>query len=754
MLNSRFPMKSRWFAPLREGGCAIAIAWAVARVLHHVGWLVCACPEGARRPLLFLAASVLLVPAPGLALRRLEKPGGGPARQALFVLACGFAASGAALWLLLLTGLLGRASLLALLALWGAGGLWGAAPLLRPASLRRLPRKLAAAWLALPVASRVAWALGALVLAGLFEASAGAPFSSWDATVSWDKWATVWAGRRSLGGCLVGGYPQMLPAFSSAFYRLAGSAAEVVPVEQMLLHGLHVLFPAVLMLALGCAGRRFGFPGSAAFAVFAAGRYVFRDLSIGQADIPLTAMIAALVALAPEPGRPCRFVSSALLFFAVFSLKGTGPAWAVFAIAVRIAAGRSWKREGAAFLVALLAALPFTAHQVFLTLHPECVEHGPFLHALALKANQAPALHPSLAHALDWWNKILFDRSIPARWSPVASGAAVVLVAMAFARRRSRLPAVAAIAALGAWFLTGSYDLRNAEPALCLTSVVFAMLLPPARKTPPAPCGAPPSRRGANGSSFIIQRNDSTPPNCRRAAVLEGVRTSVVAGALLVLSFPGVIRAPAHAAAVPFRKPALHRAWTMPPGSRHLAFRPTGVLVDVLAKAPCGRHARHVLAGDPLYRLFGARGVYAIQLNAYDDGAPGDVFLLAPSWMKSPGEPFLRVATMRRVIPYREMWLREPDLRPVAFDFADGVLRIANAPSAGLLEVRLRPGSASDAALALSPDDLPRDPFTRYLRCIRDDTCLRLVYWTPGAAPAFSLVGAQPDSCRLAAFPE
>ena len=709
---------------------ALAVAWAAARVLRHVVWLVRSCPEGPLRPLLFLVAAALLVPAPGLALRRLEKPGGGPARQALFVLASGFAASGAALWLLLLAGLLGRVFLWGLLALWTAAGAWGAAPLLRPAAIRRAPRALATAWLALPAASRVAWALGALMLAGLFESSAGAPFSAWDAAVSWDKWATVWAGRHSLGGCLVGGYPQILPVFSSVFYRLAGSAAEAVPSEQMLLHGLHVLFPAMLLLALGCAGRRFGFPGSVAFAVFAASRYVFGDLAIGQVDIPLTAMVAALVALAPEPGRPAGFASSALLFFSACFLKGTGLMWAVFALGVRIAAGRSWRREAAAFLAALLATLPFAAHQVFLTLRPEHIEHGPFLHALPLKPAHVAAFHPNLAHALDWWNRTLVDRAIPASWSAVAAAAAMALAAMAFARRRSRLPAAVAAVALAIWFFTGSYDLRNAEPALCLAAAAFAALLPPL-----------PSEKSPSGA-------------LPRTAILGWLRTAFAAAALLVLSLPGVAGTPAKAVAAVFRTPARHRAWTMPAGHRHQAFRPAGDLVNVLAEAPCGRHARHVLSGDLLYRLFGARGVYAIQLNAYDDGVPGDILLRAPAWMGSPREPFLRAAVVRGAGHYREMYLREPDLRPVSFDFAEGVLHIADAPTSGLLEVRLQPGSAPDASLCLAPGDAPLDPFARYLRCIRDGDCLRLVYWTPGASPAFSLVGAIPDSCRLAVFPE
>ena len=703
---------------------ALAIAWAVARVLRHVVWLVRSCPEGSLRPLLFLVAAALLIPAPGLALRRLEKPGGGPARQTLYVLACGFAASSAALWFLLLAGLLGRASLMALLALWAAAGAWGIAPLLRPAAMRRIPRDLASAWLARPAVSRVAWALGALVLAGLFEASAGTPFTAWDAAVSWDKWATIWAGRRSLGGCLVGGYPQMLPIFSSVFYRLAGSVAEAVPVEQMLLHGLHVLFPAMLMLALGCAGRRFGFPGSVAFAVFAASRYVFGDFAIGQVDIPLTAMLAALIALAPEPGRPAGFTSAALLFFAVYFLKGTGLVWVVFALAVRIAVGRSWRRETGAFLVALLMALPFAAHQILLSLHPERIEHGPFLHALPLKAAHVSMFHPNLAHALDWWNRTLVDRAIPDRWSAVAAAAAVALVALAFIRRRSRVPAAIAAATLVAWFFAGSYDLRNAEPALCFAAAAFAALLPP------------------------------TPRDRPHAAAIGWLRTLIAAGALLVLSLPGLSGAAASSVAATFRPPARHRAWTMPAGHRHQAFRPAGDLVNVLAEAPCGRQARHILAGDSLYRLFGARGVYAIQLNAYDDGAPGDVFLRAPAWMKPPRKPFLRAAVVRGAGPYREMWLREPALRPVAFDFAEDVLRVADAPSAGLLEVNLRPGAAPDASLRLAPKDAPLDPFARYLHCIRDESRLRLVYWTPGVSPAFSLVGAIPDSCRLVAFPE
>ena len=49
--------------------------------------------------------------------------------------------------------------------------------------------------------------LGFLFVQGLFERVIGTPMVSWDALVSWDKWAVDAAGRQSLGCYAMGGYP-------------------------------------------------------------------------------------------------------------------------------------------------------------------------------------------------------------------------------------------------------------------------------------------------------------------------------------------------------------------------------------------------------------------------------------------------------------------------------------------------------------------------------------------------------------------
>ena len=92
---------------------SLLILFSVAHAALFSARLVLTCPEGPFRPLLFFAEAFLLVFAPGFAVLRAARFRGSLPDRLLFVLAAGLGASGLALWLLLLCGLLTTATVTA-----------------------------------------------------------------------------------------------------------------------------------------------------------------------------------------------------------------------------------------------------------------------------------------------------------------------------------------------------------------------------------------------------------------------------------------------------------------------------------------------------------------------------------------------------------------------------------------------------------------------------------------------------------------
>ena len=718
------------FTPL-PALCTLAILYSAAHTALYSLRLVLTCPEGPARPLLFFAEALLLVLAPGFALLRAARFRASLPDRLLFVLATGLGASGLALCLLLLCGLLTTATVTAWLALCAAVALCTLIPSGGAASCRadhwaRMKRALAAARRA-----TLADALSIALLAALFESAAGLPFEAWDAVVSWDKWATDLAQRASLGGYLTGGYPLLLPLLHSVFYRLSGTAAAVLPPEQLLLRGFVVLAPAILLLALRSLGRRHGFSGLAAFLLFAASQYIFSDLTVGQADIPLAAALFAAAALLPRlaPG-PRSLVPAVALFFPLLFVKGTGLPWAI-ALAVWLCrpawgAARSRKTVLLALACALVAVLPFTCRQIWLDAHPAARELSPFLHMLPFKAAHTSIFTPNLPHFVHWMGKLSVDRCLSPALPPVLFFAAAAWIAAALLLcRKTRPLAVFCAIALAVWFFTASYDLRNAEIPLCLLAVVAALLAARAARTAQFPGFRP------------------------KAAALAVILP------LLALTLPGLAHAPLQTLSLLARSPRPPKTWTADAPGRLRHFKPSSDLVNILSAAPYGASAAHILAGNRDYRLFAPRGVYAIQLNAFHDVHPGDLLLRVPSHMSAPPAPYLLAAALDRAAPHRELWLAAPTApSPVPFTLDGDVLTPSNAPSCGLLELAFDAPPPDDATL--SCDDLEGDPalFARYIRPARAANTLRLLYWTTSPSPpAFRYTGPPPASVRLLPLP-
>ena len=731
--KDRAPRAFRLRAAAKPAVSAVCLALAglaLVRMCWHGIVVARSAAEGWPRSAAFAAIAVLLVLGPGLAVLRLERERLSLLDSVLKTLAAGIGASGLALWLLLLSGLLTDASVAAWLVLCAVSLLAAAADALRRPgdAARRLASAVRDEWRGTSTAGRIGFAVAALFLCGCFENAAGRPFESWDSLVSWDKWAADFAGRRSLGGYLTGGYTLFLPLVHSAFYRMAGSAGDVLPVEQLLLHGFCCLYPAILLLALRSAGRRFGFSGFAAFVFFAAGKYVACDFAIGHADVPLVAMSAAAVALVGRGGgaRFRGFFSATALFFAVAFLKGNGVAWGLAAAVVcsRVAPGGA-RRVWLPFLAAVAACLPFFAHQLLLAIRPELVETSPFLQVLPLKMAHVEGFVPGFSHLRLWIARTASDRALPgggAAW--LAAAACLALAAAGVAVRKTRAPALFSAAMLALWFFSASYDLRNAEPALCLFAAVAAKTLRELRL----------AARGGRASARIAW--------------------AAVAASWALLAVPGFAAvASGYRGTLLSRPGSAARRFADPEGRRRL-FKPAADLVNVLGRAPYGERAEHVIAGDRLYRLFGARGVCSRQLNGMNDTRPGDILLRGPSWMAKPPPPFRLAATLGRSTPYHELWIAcgDGEFREMPFSSSAGRLAVEGAPPCGLLELVLPVRAQAGDERRISCENAVGNAalFARYVLPVAKGRVLRFLYWTgDGSPPRFAYSGPEPSSVRV-----
>lgn len=664
----------------------VAAAALAARFLWVVAKLARALPEGPWPVARFALVAAVVCLAPGLALLRAARIRLRPAEIPVFVLATSLAASGLGAWALYFCGLYTRGAAFALLALLALAGAWGAGGALSRASLRSAVARLRAA----PPSAWLSPLLAALLLEGVFELSAGTPFSEWDALVTWDRWAADMGARTGLGGYLMGCYPQLLPAIHSLFYKVAATPADAVfPAEHLLLHGFDAVFPALLALSLIALGRRFRFSGLLALALLAGNARFFADLAAGQADVPLAAFAAAVAALLPpllEDGRAARraLAPPAALFFALVFAKGTG----VILGAALVAAAFARDRRGAlrVALPALLAAValgaPYLAHQLWLGAHPDARETASALVSLPVHAAHTRLFSADAAHLAgllrDFFAGFGTDRP---------GGSAVVLFPIAalaaLLRRRTRAAALACLALLAFWFFTASYDGRNAYPAFVLAAAVFTAAADPG---PGLAAGARPIEPLA-----VFVRLWLT-----LLLLAFSVGAMSASGALSATLAPVLSR---------YRPP---RAAMLAPADRHMAMRPQGDLRNIFFAAPWAARAERIWAGDALFRVLAPKGRYSIQINAWcDEPAPGDLFVQSP-WTGRPPEGFVPIAELRRASGYRTLWMYRPDLAP------------------GLVLEIPAPGGDAPPARELFGEAAAGDPFAAYLAPVRDGAALRL----------------------------
>ena len=728
----------------------------------------------------FLALAVLF--GPGLALLRLVRksiPEGYPLRF-LFVLSASIAVSGLVAWGLYFFGCYTRVNLLVFVGLAALGGLYGLFSIDWEKTLGGIVDR----WNLLSVVDKILLLLFACFLEALFEKTFGEPYIDWDAIVSWDKWSLDMSMRKGLGGYLMGAYPQFYPAVNSIFYKCAQTGNIPLPPEQLFLHGLQVVYPALLGIAMWCMGRRFHFHGLIAFFLFVSLPTPFQCLANGYADVPLTAMLAvafvltdALYQVADDAEQPSRRAWIARLFLLVLFFlpciltKATGALWLiVFAVRLCIVGRRPARLEVlAGLLVALLIAYPYFSLQKWLMANPACTEKSPFLHSLPLVVAHTSIFKPDLQHFLEMIRRCFLSKASFIRYPLwLLLSLVAVFAATTLSCKRSRGFSIFAIAALSFWFFTASYDLRNAFPALCVASCAVASLpfLPFHAKMP----------RKEKGRNVLL---------------------SVL---LLLLAVPAFANSLFPLLKTELRRYHATRTLYSFPCDRHMVIRPEGDLRNILYEAPYGKRARHLIAGTHLYRVLAPKGVYAIQLNSYNDSLPYDI-MVQNKRLKNPPESFSPVATIRRAPGYTVLWMSKPSFSPCDFRVRpmcqeatsaepreNALVHAVEVPAGESVEIELSPkppvpvakedddssdryqidpGEIRDGiveikfssistvkSVSLVEEDAKRDPFGAYITPFQDpdSNCVKILYWMKEPGPALPrlkvVAGEKPVSIK------
>ena len=347
-----------------------------------------------------------------------------------------------------------------------------------------------------------------LMLAVSFLDAATSPLHSRDAVVTWDQWAIQWTQRSNLYHTAQGGYPQLLPMFSSLLYKTTGHIA-VPPAEQYALHALHPFLGLLLLIACVRAAQVFQLPAWGVLLVVFGFNTLKDAIAAGGADLLVTWMVLSgplLFAAWQREEWKARWHGSpvliACLFGAAFS-KATG--WfailpllpSLFWAGIQRPSGiqrtgiRAFPKPAMAGVLALpvLLSAPFYLTQYAASREPierfDIHEVNFRLRPFEIGHNFQNVIGASYANATGWGRfqaagkRFLADYGLP----PAFTDAAPILPALLFLALivaslfapPFRPLGITAAAILAVWYATASYDLRNLLPALpflglCLTA--------------------------------------------------------------------------------------------------------------------------------------------------------------------------------------------------------------------------------------------------------------------------------------------
>lgn len=609
----------------------------------------------------------------------------------------------------------------------------------------------------IPQFSEAVFAVGAVAMLGALSAAcaAGAPYTHWDAVLSWDKWATDAAARPGLGRHVCGGYPLGVPLLMSAALQVAGpEALDPLSAPHLAAAGaLHALFAFAALFSVVALARRFGASASVSLAALvflpAVRASLFDPARFGLADLPVAAATLGALAVA---SRSSGFFAMSAAFFGMLFAKGNGLAFLPAVVLAAVFSGGSgspWRIVSAA-ASALALALPFWIHQWWFGVHLDMPGADPLMHSMEVFAAHTRLFAPDAAH----FARLLraeCSAALPGGPSGGAALAAFVLalaacLALPLLRRRTAPPAALAAAFGTLWFFTASYDTRNAVAAECLLALSL----------------------GASARILVdaVLRLPALRNRSEKARIL--VRTFPFQAAVILLAL-GMCAGAGHGIADGTRD--LPARFRKTPESRAAEISDVKFFHDFWCKAPWAERAAHIVAFSCDVRLWKGKGVYAMQRPALRDARPGDLFFsyLAGGREVRPPEPFAPVATVANHRLGRTLFEASPALGDVPFSatLADGGRAVmpgeilpAGTKVRIAVETDLRGGVAEisfdrpvpGAALSLSPESVRRDPYAKLFKSVSDGAVARTVWWTRKAAGPPVFEATLPAPAAVAGF--
>ncbi len=345
-----------------------------------------------------------------------------------------------------------------------------------------------------------------LMLCSLLWTHVPGVFDSWDAVVSWNRWAVDWFGGRLPS--FTYGYPQLVPAAWAGTYVWLGTAR-----VEFFAKGLMLAFPLGVAAILVDMYARFRQPAAlfaVAFWCWALLR-AFPDLvDSGYVDVPV-AFFISLTAYLLFLGRRQAFAPSVAFRLAAVSAAGAVLTKQAGAMALAMLAWGLWARRGdptlrgewrrdampavIAFLVLTLPWFGYTYYQIaagidtsnvgYVTSDMYAGESLPARLWRAVTVNTAQGIH-SLGPT-PWVAVAMLTLAVGALRSPLGRACWLGVV----------LPYYLI------WALFFSYDLRNLVPAIpfaCLGLGAGLQNLWPVGAAPPSTPETGPARRSSRGA--------------------------------------------------------------------------------------------------------------------------------------------------------------------------------------------------------------------------------------------------------------
>ncbi len=167
----------------------------------------------------------------------------------------------------------------------------------------------------------IALAIGSILwILQVYRLNLGTVFNSWDAVLSWNRWAVAWAGNQIPAD--TGYYPQLLPANWSLTYVAMGN-----PSVQFFAKSLAPLFLLgifLLLFDLGLDGKTFGFFLAITITRLVTKKFTGEFIAEGYSDIPTSFLgFLSIYALLKSRASDFRTRNQALWLSAAFAAAAT-----------------------------------------------------------------------------------------------------------------------------------------------------------------------------------------------------------------------------------------------------------------------------------------------------------------------------------------------------------------------------------------------------------------------------------------------